>query len=119
MRYSSEASVTISAGHTPDANEWCGAHHHGHRYTVTVTFDREGYPATDHAAWVPVRTKLLDLAMELKNRSLNDMLGAQVPNVFGVASFFMERLAINVPVTQVKVSEDDGPVAIIERSTDY
>lgn len=119
MKYSSEATVRFSAGHTPDANEWCGSHTHGHRYKVTVTFDREGYPSTDHAVWIGTRTKLLDLALELKNRDLGKLLGPNVPNVFGVASFFMERLSINVPVTRVEVREDDDPVAIIERSTDY
>lgn len=119
MKYASQATLKFSAGHSPDANAWCGSHPHGHRYTVTITFDREGFPATDHAVWVGVRQKFLDLILELKDRELEKMLGAQVPNVFGVASFFMERLAINVPVTRVKVSEDDGPVAIIERTTDY
>lgn len=119
MRYSSQATIRFSAGHKPDANEWCGSHAHGHRYVVTITFDREGYPATDHAVWILTRTKLLELAMELKNRELDKMLGAAVPNVFGVASFFMERLAITVPVTRVEVREDDDPVAIIDRTADY
>jgi 6-pyruvoyl-tetrahydropterin synthase len=117
MKYSSQATIRFSAGHTPKANEWCGPHTHGHRYTVTVTWEREGYPSTDHVVWVITRQKVLDLALEIKDRDLGKMLGATVPNVFGVASFFMERLTINVPVTRVEVREDDGPIAIIERDT--
>lgn len=115
MNYLSQATVMISAGHTLEANAWCGSHEHGHRYTITVTWTREGYPATDHAVWILTREKILTLAMELKNRELNKMLGPTVPNVYGVASFFMERLSINVPVTRVEVREDDDPIAIIER----
>lgn len=115
MNYRSSATTWFSAGHTLEANGWCGDKQHGHRYTVTVTFDREGYPTTDHAAWCEGRQKVLDLVMELKDRDLNKMLGAQVPNVFGVAAFVMERLAINLSVTRVEVREDDGPCAIIER----
>jgi len=116
MNYSSSATVTVSAGHSPDANEWCGSQPHGHRYTITVTWDREGFPATDHAVWVLTRTKLLDLGLELKNRDLGKMLGASVPNVFGVASFVMDRMSPTVPVIKVEVREDDDPVAIIERA---
>jgi 6-pyruvoyl-tetrahydropterin synthase len=115
VRYSSSATIWFSAGHTPEPNAWCGDKPHGHRYTVNVTWDREGYPTTDHAAWIEARQMILMLCLELKDRDLNKMLGAQVPNVFGVAAFFMERLSINIPVTKVKVREDDGPVAIIER----
>ncbi len=118
MNYSSSATVTFSAGHLLDANAWCGSQQHGHRYTVTVAWDREGFPATDHAVWIGTREKLLNLALELKDRDLGKMLGANVPNVFGVASFFMERLSINVPVTKVEVREDDDPVAIIERPSE-
>lgn len=118
MQYSSSATVQISAGHK-EPNEWCGDKHHGHQYTIVVTWDREGFPATDLTEWSLVRAKVLALGMELKHRDLNDMLGAATPNVFGVASFFMERLAINVPVTRVEVREDSDPVAIIERDTNY
>jgi len=118
MIYSSQATVRFGAGHQ-EPNDWCGVKHHGHQYEVTVVWDREGFPVTDLDQWAVNRAKILDLAFELRNRDLNDMLGAATPNVFGVASFFMERLAINVPVTRVEVREDSDPVAIIERSTDY
>lgn len=118
MRTLSRANVHFSAGHNLEANAWCGSHQHGHRYEVVVTWEREGYPATDHAVWQRVRQNILDLALELKDRDLNKMLGAQVPNVFGIAAFFMERLTINVPVTRVEVIEQDGPEAIIEHDPD-
>jgi len=114
MKYGSQASVAFGAGHH-HPNGWCGDHPHGHRYTVTVTWQREGYPETDHDEWVLVRQRILDLALELKNRELDKMLLPTVPNVFGMASFFMERLSINVPVTRVEVREDDDPVATIDR----
>lgn len=119
MNYLSQTTIRFPAGHTLDTNEWCGIHPHGHRYTVIVTFVREGFPVTDHDDWIRVREKTLSLALELKDRDLGKMIGAQVPNVFGVASFFMDRLAINVPVTRIEVHQDDDPVAIIERTTDY
>jgi 6-pyruvoyl-tetrahydropterin synthase len=119
MRYIASASVSFGAGHSLGLESWCGIHAHGHSYQVTVSWIREGFAATDLDAWMLNRQRLLDLALELKNRDLAKMLGAQVPNVFGVASFFMERLSLNINVTRVEVREDNDPVAIIERDTDY
>lgn len=121
MKYTSTVVLSFGAGHKLEIGDHlCGAHNHGHLYAIEVTFDREGYPDKDLVDWTRQRSKTLDLVMELKNRELNKMLGAQVPNVFGVASFFMERLAINEPVNRVEVYEDsNGPVARIERDTDF
>lgn len=118
MKTSSSATVTFGAGHSLKDSEWCGDKPHGHRYTVMVTWEREGFPTADLAEWEVNRQRVLDLALELKNRELNKMLGAAVPNVFGVASFFMERLALNMPVVKVEVHEDSDPVAFIERNLD-
>jgi hypothetical protein len=114
------AVLSFPAGHQ-NANSWCGEHAHGHWYTVICTWDREGFAATDLETWVLYRKKALDLTLELKDRDLTKMLGPQVPNAFGVATFFMERLAIASPIRTVEVHEDDthGPVAVIERETDY
>ena len=117
MRYYSSATVRFGAGHALP-NEWCGDKPHGHQYTVTVSWEREGFAATDLIQWIDIRQKSLDLALELKNRQLDKMLGSAVPNVYGVASFFMERLAINAPVTRIEVREDDDPVATIEREVE-
>lgn len=116
MNYSSTCRIKIPAGHTLEADSRCGAEQHGHLYTIDVTWEREGFPNTDLMDWMLVREKVLALGMELRNRQLNKMLGAQVPNVYGVASFFMERLAMTVPVTKVEAREDDDISAIIERS---
>lgn len=105
--------MAFDAGHTLD-NYQCGDKPHGHRYEVTVTWTREGYPVTDLDEWSRDAKHLEDLRDELRRRDLNKMLGAAEPNVFGVASFFMERLAIVTPVTQVEVHESDGPTALIE-----
>lgn len=118
MIYKSRSTVYFNAGHTVDDFQ-CGDKPHGHRYEVTVTFLREGYPATDLAEWSDAAGKVEDLRDELNKRDLNQMLGAAIPNAFGVAAFFMDRLAINLPITKVEVHESDGPIAIIERSTDY
>lgn len=117
MRYYSSATVKFGAGHA-SPNEWCGDKPHGHRYTVTATWEREGFPATDLAEWTHVQQKLVALEAELRNRQLDKMLGSAVPNVFGVASFFMERLALNAPITRIEVREDDDPTAVIEREAD-
>lgn len=86
----------------------------GHRYTVTILWTREGYGETDLGEWVRV-VKLIDaLADELRNRDLTKMLGPHHPSAYGIASFFMDRLKINVPVIRVGVHESDGPIAIIE-----
>jgi len=119
MRYAFTATVTFGAGHHLPADSWCGDKQHGHQYEVRVTMNREGYPDKDLIEWSRARASLLELALELKNRDLTKMLGAQVPNVFGVAAFFMERLSINFPVTRVEVREDSDPVAIIERDDVY
>lgn len=119
MRYLSSARIRIPAGHALDIASRCGPEAHGHLYTVEVTWVREGFPNTDLDNWVLVREKVLDLGMELKNRSLNKMLGAQVPNAYGVASFFMERLSIHVPVIKVEVREDGDLGAVIERDDNY
>jgi 6-pyruvoyl-tetrahydropterin synthase len=119
------ATLSFSAGHQlkvkKDEVSPCGDKMHGHHWTVEFTWTREGYPTTDAVAYLLDRAKALDLVLELKNRNLNDMLGAQVPNVFGLASFFMERLMIMSPIAMVEVHEDypSGPTAYIERDTDY
>lgn len=110
--------MRFGAGHTNDS-EWCGEKPHGHEYVVTVTWEREGFPKTDLEQWTRYRDAVLQLALELKNRDLGVQLGPQEPNVFGVAAFFMDRLAIIVPVTKVEVHESDGPIAIIDRTSDY
>lgn len=107
----------FDAGHTLSDGP-CGDKDHGHRYAVTVTWRREGYPATDLEQWMIDAGKVLDLRAELHLRSLNKMLGAAEPNVFGVASFFMERLALNTQVIKVEVHESDGPSAIIEADSE-
>ena len=113
MIYRTRSTVYFDAGHTVDDYQ-CGDKPHGHRYEVTVTWTREGYPATDLDEWALSAKRLEDLRDELNKRDLNKMLGAAVPNVFGVASFFMERLRINTPVVKVEAHESDGPSAIIE-----
>lgn len=117
MKYSSSATVTFGAGHAMP-NEWCGDKPHGHQYRVTATWQNEGFPATDLLLWTVTRQKVLDLALELKNRQLDKMLGPAVPNVYGVASFFMERLSLHAPIIRIEVREDDDPVAIIENDID-
>ena len=100
MNYSSAYSVKFDAGH---------------RYTVRVEWTREGFPAgVDQDKWDLAASFIDDLAHELRNRDLAKMLGPHHPSVWGIAAFFMERLAINVPVTRIEVHESDGPVAIIE-----
>lgn len=117
MNYHMSATLGFAAGHQVD-DEWCGPHQHGHLFEVTCTWGREGFASTDLELWTVYRGKMLDLVQELKDRDLNKMLGAQVPNVFGVAAFFVERLAILTPLVVVEVKLDDtyhGPVARIER----
>ena len=113
MIYKSRSTVSFDAGHTVD-NYQCGDKPHGHRYTVTATWAREGYPATDLDEWGLFAKHLEDLRDELRHRDLNKMLGAQEPNVFGVASFFTERLAHVTTLLKVEVHESDGPTAILE-----
>ena len=105
----------FDAGHTVD-NEHCGDKPHGHRYTVTALWAREGFPSADIERWWQYSRKLDELRKELSRRDLNKMLGAQEPNVFGVASFFMERLSLTTNVIEVEVHESDGPSAVIERT---
>lgn len=100
MRYSSRYRVKFDAGH---------------RYTVIVTFEREGYAETDRDEWERIVPLVDALASELRNRQLDKMLGAHHPSVYGVAAFFMDRLALNAPVIEVEVRESDGPSAIIAR----
>ena len=99
MNYSSAYSVKFDAGH---------------RYRVTITWKREGYGETDSIDWTLNCKRVDALADELRNRDLIKMLGPHHPSAYGVASFFMDRLKINVPVTKVEVHESDGPIAIIE-----
>lgn len=115
VNYSTQVILSFPAGHhLHDPAGPCGDRPHGHHYRVIVTLSREGYAQTDLDEYARAREVVLSLVKELRNRSLNDMLGAQEPNVYGLASFFMERLAINVPVIGVEVHEDDtGPRAVI------
>ena len=117
MRYTSSATVRFGAGHTI-GGDWCGDKPHGHQYIVTATFARQGFPETDIPEWIRCRSVLLSLAMELKNRELDKMLGPKHPSVFGVASFFMDRLSLITNVVKVEASEDGDPTAIIERDSD-
>ena len=118
MRYTDSATVRFGAGHKVD-NAWCGDKPHGHQYKVTATFSREGFQETDGEQWERHRAVLLSLAMELKNRDLGQMLGAKAPNVYGIASFFMDRLAMVTNPVKVEVREDSDPTAIIERDADF
>lgn len=86
----------------------------GHRYKVRVDWEREGYAETDQDDWARVRGLIDDLTSELRNRDLAKMLGAHHPSAYGIASFYMDRLRINVNVTRVEVHESDGPIAIVE-----
>ena len=99
MNYSSAYSVWFDAGH---------------RYKVTVEWSREGFAETDSKDWDRVRDHIDALARELRNRDLVKMLGPHHPSAYGIASFFMDRLNINVNVLRVEVHESDGPIAIIE-----
>lgn len=91
----------------------------GHRYTVDITWEREGSPSGDGEAWQKAVVQIDSLAAELRNRDLPKMLGPHHPSAFGIAAFFMERLRLNVPVTEVRVHESDGPTACIVHDTDY
>lgn len=92
----------------------------GHRYTVSVTWDREGAAGLDLDAFRHAQVKIEALAFELADRSLPKMLGPHHPSAFGIASFFMERLAINLKVTKVEVHESGSDIrAIIEGRSDF
>lgn len=86
----------------------------GHRYKVRVEWTREGYAETDAEDWDRVRDLIDALARELRDRDLVKMLGPHHPSAYGIASFFMDRLKINVNVLRIEVHESDGPRAIIE-----
>jgi 6-pyruvoyl-tetrahydropterin synthase len=113
VNYSSRATVMFGAGHPP--NGFCGPHAHGHRYRVTVTWKREGAQTKDLDDFEAARARIVDLAYEVTNRDLAKMLGPMAPNVYGLAAFFMERLSLHLDVTQVEVTEDDNPTAVIDR----
>jgi hypothetical protein len=87
----------------------------GHRYTVDITWEREGSPDGDVAAWQRDGEQIDALRFELANRPLEKMLGPRHPSAFGVAAFFMDRLKINVPVTEVRVHESDSDIVAIIR----
>jgi len=92
----------------------------GHRYTVTVTWTREGFPETDLEAFTLGKTRVDALTRELANRDLIKMLGSYHPSCYGIASFFMDRLAINMPVQRVEVHESDSDIrATVEASAEF
>jgi len=87
----------------------------GHRYTVDITWDREGLTEADLTQFDAAVELTRALRFELANRSLEKMLGPHHPSPYGIASFFLERLKLNLPVTEVRVHESDSDVvAIIE-----
>lgn len=105
MRYRSSYSVTFDAGH---------------RYTVVVVWEREGLSEPDGHQFDRAVESILSLRFELANRQLDKMLGPHHPSAFGIASFFMERLKLNLPVLEVRVHESDSDiVAIVEDDSDY
>jgi hypothetical protein len=92
----------------------------GHRYTVTVLWERDGAAGTDIETWYINRQKVDDLVYELADRDLAKMLGPHHPSAFGIASFFMERLSINLPVKKVEVHESSTDIrAAVEASGEF
>ena len=101
--------------------EYSTAFDAGHRYTLTVTWEREGFPAdVDQKQAGELVSVIQSLRYELANRELAKMLGPHHPSVWGVAAFFMERLKIHGTIEEVRVHESDSDlVAIIRDDTDY
>ena len=92
----------------------------GHRYTVTVTWEREGWPDKSIEDFFLVKKKVDDLVYELADRDLTKMLGPHHPSAYGIVTFFMERLSINVPVKRVEVHESSTDIrAVVEASGEF
>lgn len=90
----------------------------GHRYRVDVVWASTGVGDHDLDDFPRVAKLITGLAYELDGRELSKQLGPYHPSVVGVAAFFMERLAINVPVTRVEVHESGTDIVVIHEVDD-
>lgn len=106
----------FSAGHQLSMPARC-MRRHGHAYRVEVTIG--GSPDLMNG-WLAgsdtLEPALTQLADELRDSDLAEMLPGVRPNVHGLAAWFMERLLLGHPnVIRVSITEDDRVRAVAER----
>lgn len=106
----------FGAGHSLEGHPECGRPH-GHYFVVEITFT--GDPIHPYGAVTSRETegKAVAIVHELSGRNLNDMLGAAIPSLHGLAAYLLERLAI-LGVTRVEVTQDAGDKRAIVSNAD-
>ena len=77
---------------------------HGHRWSVKVSVaeDRNRFPDPD-----AFQRAVIALRDELHLRNVTDMIMPSIADVHGIAAWFMERLSIRYPISEVEVWQDD------------
>lgn len=77
---------------------------HGHRWTVDIKVTEEPDRLPDKAA---LMRALMEIRNELHGRDVNAMIAPSLPDVHGIAAWFMERLLLRFPINEVTVWQDD------------
>jgi 6-pyruvoyl-tetrahydropterin synthase len=112
MHYTICSSISFDAGHagvSPDC-----ILPHGHSYTITVELRPKFDQDAAYESFERLDGHLISLRMELRNRSLNDMIDPSRPTLVGLASFIWQRLSLLEPdMLSVKVDEGSSRSVIL------
>jgi 6-pyruvoyl-tetrahydropterin synthase len=105
MKYLANTRLWFDAHHRIDDDEREGRDH-GHRFTVSVTYEVPGDPSLATVDISAAEVHIEKVVSELDNRSLNAMTPIH-PSVSGTARYFWERLAILI-AGLVSIEVGDG-----------
>lgn len=108
MRHTTTVTVPFEAGHQLDDLDGC-KWNHGHRWTISVTvqgtLDAKKVYVVDHYVLLGA---VREIVMELQGRNLDDMLPGVRTTPEGIAIYFHERLALNIPrIVAIEVGMGD------------
>lgn len=112
-----EASGSFDAGHSIPDYEPC-ARGHGHHWDVRVQVSGDLDPRT---GWTrgsaPLAGSLRVITEELNGTQLPEMLPGVITSPLGLASYFLDRLALQFPaITRVRVDCSDGTAGVVKRT---
>lgn len=110
MIYAQSVELSFDAGHTVPGERRCETPH-GHHWVCVVTVKSDGMPAKQ-TDLNKLRDELDQIGRELSNRDLNKMLPGTIPNTLGVANYLWDRLAIGLPLVEVRVTADGSSSVI-------
>lgn len=111
IRYLSSA-IGFSAAHRIEEEDHPCDKNHGHRWRVIVEMESTDRMVKRERTMAAI---LRELGAELHLRDLNVMIAPSRTDCEGVAAWFMEKLLLHYPVSEVTVWQDDEIAATLRR----